>query len=300
MNHKSVLLAAGAAGLMIAAAFPAAAGVSKNGATLAASKTIDICVQPDGNWRYSGDVSVWNDGALATLGLAINDCIENKNGSGSGWTTDYCDPNLNTGASEIPGYTDEVHATVFHFQLTGAPLANNIRNNAKVTILNHSGQPAGVPFGPNPKATYSGSNPPPACPVDVAQCTYSQGYWKNHQDGWPAGTDPNNTFFISGYSWGAVASTPPGKSGYYILAVQYIAAELNAANGSPVPAGIQAALNDATTWFGANAPSACSTNGSCGLQKTWGATLEDYNLGGYPGSPGHCGDSDTPAPAIRN
>ena len=82
-----------------------------------------------------------------------------------------------------------------------------------------------------------------------------------------------------------------GGTGYYILAVQYIGAVLNAANGSPVPQGIQDTLNLATNWFNANAPGACTTGPSCGDQKTWAGILESYNLGTYPGSPGHCDEN---------
>jgi hypothetical protein len=300
MKITSLLVTAAAIGLVATAAPALAAG--KSGATLSASKTVDICVQTDSQWRYSGDVSVWNDGANATLGLAINDCVENKNLSGPGWTNIVCTPNLNTGAAEIAGLTDEVHATVFHFTAVGAPGTNTIRNNAKVTILNHSGQPANVPYGPNPKATYTGSVPPPACPVDVVevQCTYSQGYWKNHHDKWPAGYDLGAQFFLSGMTWSDQAGET-GGNGYNILAVQYIAAELNIANGSPVPSGLQDVLDQATAWFAVNGPAsvACPKGSSCAPQKTWGGILEDYNLGGYPGSPGHCGDA-APAPVNRN
>ena len=60
-----------------------------NGTTLQASKTIDVCVNSDGSYTYSGVVSVWNEGALATQGLSIVDCVQNKV-SGPVWTDNFC------------------------------------------------------------------------------------------------------------------------------------------------------------------------------------------------------------------
>jgi hypothetical protein len=258
------------------------------GATLQAAKTIDICVQSDGQWRYSGEVSVWNDGATATQGLQIYDCIQNKV-SGPTFASPYCGYLTQGGAVTIPGFTAETAATVFPYSFANAPLAGTPRNDALVQITNHSGRPPGTLFGPEPKATYSGTNPPPACSVE-SQCTYSQGYWANKPGVvWPSPYDRGALFYISGQTWNTVANSP-GGTGYYILAVQYIGAVLNAANGANVPSGVQDILNLANAWFTSNAPSACSTGPSCGTQKAWAAILEDYNLGDYPGSPGHCSD----------
>ena len=83
----AIPIAAGAFALM-ASGTALAAPVA--GATLSASKTVDICSVGDtGLWRYSGAVSIWNDGAVATQGLAIYDCIQNKD-SGPKFTDNYC------------------------------------------------------------------------------------------------------------------------------------------------------------------------------------------------------------------
>jgi hypothetical protein len=269
---------------------PAFAGPSsQSGATLQASKTIDICDPEDGtNWHYSGEVSVWNDGATATQGLQIYDCVQNKV-SGPKFTNQYCGYLTLGGMVSIPGFTAETAATVFPYSFDAAPLDGTIRNDALVQITNHSGKPAGTLFGPEPKATYIGPIPPPACHVE-SQCTYSQGYWANKPGVvWPSPYDRNALFYLSGQTWNTVANSP-GGTGYYILAVQYIGAVLNAANGANVPSGVQDILDLADAWFTANAPSACGTGPSCGTQKTWAGILESYNLGTYPGSPGHCGD----------
>ncbi len=68
-------------------------------------------------------------------------------------------------------------------------------------------------------------------------CTHSQGYWKTHSYHGPAPFDDtweflpesqDRVFFLSGQSYYEVLWTPPSKgNAYYILAHQYIAAELN-------------------------------------------------------------------------
>jgi len=57
-----------------------AAKPGKNGTTLAGYQTIDICRVDDNNWRYSGDLAVWNSGAIDTQGLNITDFIKHETG----------------------------------------------------------------------------------------------------------------------------------------------------------------------------------------------------------------------------
>lgn len=191
---------------------------------------------------------------------------------------------------EIPAGTTMETATIFTYEYEGAPLPGDIRNNATITILNHSGR-LGKPFGPNPKATYYGSMPPPPCEGVGMGCTYTQGYWGNKPDVvWPSPYSRDVMFFLSGQTWQQVFDTPTGGNGYYILAYQYMAAVLNAANGAYVPDGVQTTLNLAATWFATAVPVNCSKGGSCGPQKTWAGILDSYNNGDYPGGPPHCGD----------
>jgi hypothetical protein len=282
------------AALLFGTVSPASAA-GANGTTLAASKTVDICRKDDGNWKYSGEISVWNQGAVATQGLNISDCIENKIGS-QPFVHRYCQSIVPSQTpSEIPPGTTQLTAIVYSYSFDAAPLTGTIRNNALLTIMNHSGS-LGKPKGPNPKATYTGPIPPPLCAVvGGGDCVHSQGYWKSKPGVvWPAPFDRNATFFNSGLTYQGILNNPPGGNGYYILAIQYIAAVLNKANGAAVPSGVQTIINDATTFFttSGNAAAACPTNSSCGLQKTWGGILETYNTGTYPGGPAHCGDDN--------
>jgi len=288
-----------AVGTSALAAPPAGKGP---GTTLAATKTIDICeVSPATDttlaiWRFSGDISVWNSGAIDTLGFNLTDTIQNKV-SGPTWTDDYT-PTITPSPAGvvIPAGTTQTTATVFQYSIDAPSLLGDIRNVADATILNHSGS-MGTAFGPEPKATYGGPVPPPACVSPLPGCTYTQGYWSRstgeNPPVWPAPYDRNATFYLSGQTWQQVLDTPVNVSqGYYQLAHQYIAALLNQANGASVPSGVQDILNQADAWFTNNAPSACVKSGPgpapCGQQITWAATLDDYNNGTYPGGPKHC------------
>lgn len=259
-----------------------ALAAGKNGTTLAAYKTLDICRVDHDTWRYSGVIAVWNEGAVDTQGFTINDFIEHK--VGKKWVKAF-DVFVNYQPREIPAGTTQETALTFPYRYDGAPLSGAIRNNAKLTILNHSGR-LGQPFGPNPKATYSGPMPPPPCAPEG--CVYTQGYWKNHPDDWPSGYHPDDAFFSSGKTWLGVLETPAGGNAYYILAHQYIAAVLNKANGASVPPGVQTTLDLATAWFNSYGPGDCASGGSCGLQKDWAKVLDLYNNGQYPGGPPHC------------
>jgi hypothetical protein len=289
----------------------------QNGTTLAAYKTLDICVvdpteeNPAGTtWRYSGEIAVWNEGAIDTVGFTIEDFIEYKS-SGPVWTKGP-DVFIDYMPGEIPAGTTMETATVFQYSVDGAPLEGDIRNNASLTIQNHSGH-LNTPWGPNPKATYDGPMPPPLCAQGPYGCTYTQGYWENHPESWPDGFDPTDTFFLATKNgactancggnpnddvyeqlpatWMDVLEAPVNLSqGYYQLAHQYIAAVLNEANGASVPQGVQDTLDLAESWLEANGPSACPTGDSCGTQKDWAAVLDSYNNGLYPDGPPHCGD----------
>lgn len=261
-----------------------------NGTTLAGYKTIDICtVTPDTTWRYSGVITAWNEGAIDTVGFTINDFIEYK--TGNKWIKGFDVPVTYSG--EIPAGKVQSEALAFPYSIDSAALPGFIRNNASLTIMNHSGS-LGKPTGPNPKATYDGTLPPPACEVPLGCITGGAGYWKQHNDNcdtncvdWPIAYSPNATFFNSGQTWLGAMNVSP-KNGYYILAYQYIAVLLNAAKGAAEPTGISDTMTLATAWFNTAVPSDCTAPGSCGLQKAWGAALEQFNQGIYPGGPGMC------------
>ncbi len=95
--------------------------------------------------------------------------------------------------------------------------------------------------------------------IPCYSCSLTQGYWKTHSqeygpaahpdDTWDLVGGPNALFFISNKSYIQVLQTTPKGNAYYILAHQYIAAELNQENGAGFPSEIQVAFDDATTLF---------------------------------------------------
>ena len=288
-----------------------AAPKAQNGTTLAAYKTIDICQVDEGTWLYRGVITAWNEGAVATFGLAIRDCIQFKAFDDVGSPQDVPLLCQNVSVTEIPAGAPT--ATAFPYSIEGQSLEGGyIRNSAQLTILNHSGS-IGTPKGPNPKATYDGTMPPPLCDEGgdecVDACTLTQGYWKNHPGDWPSitesptlygyactancGGNPNDDVWsnvplaqwIEVYNYAASLS-----QGYYQLAHQYVAAVLNQATmgESCVPQGVLDTLELAKTWLGTNQPSACTAASSCGLQKDWAKVLDEFNNGLYPAGPPHC------------
>jgi hypothetical protein len=275
------------AAIVSAATFIVSGGAwaqGQNGTTLAAYKTLDICAVQGAStptWRYHGDIAVWNTGAIDTYGLSIDDTIQTV--IGKSWKGVYSVPIAVSG--EIPAGTTQENATVFHYSIDRAPLPNGARNDALVTILNHSSS-LGKPKGPEPKFTFTGIVQP--CPT-VGGCVYTQGYWGNKPDVvWPSPYDRNGVFYLSGMTWQQIMDTPVHGNAYYNLAHQYIAAVLNVANGALVPDGVTQTIALATAWFQANDQSACSVNSACGTQVTWAGVLDSYNNGVYPGGPSHC------------
>jgi len=127
-------------------------------------------------------------------------------------------------------------------------------------------------------------------------CTVTQGYWKTHSKYGPAPYDSDwgyvgedTLFFLSDQSYYEVLWTAPKKgNAYYILAHQYIAAELNGADMTDV----QDAYDEATELFGIHTPSAIGNlKGNDSLRQQFislAEILDDYNNGLI--GPGHCSE----------
>lgn len=296
-NFKKLLLASALA-LTVGSTAMAAPGGGKNGTTLAAYKTIDICAVDNTTWRYSGEISVWNEGAVDTQGFLITDWIQSKAFDASGQFVDTIQVSTFTPLlTVIPAGTTQETALTTKYSVDAPALIDSyIRNSAQLTITNHSGQ-LGKPFGPNPKATYTGALPPLPCDEGNNDgCTYTRGYWTSKPGVvWPEGFSRDALFFNSGKTWQQVLETAAGGNGYYILAAQYIAAVLNqnkAIDPAVAPEGVQETIDLATAWFtsSTDAATACPKASNCGTQKTWAGVLDDFNNGVYPDGPPHCGD----------
>lgn len=131
-----------------------------------------------------------------------------------------------------------------------------------------------------------------AIPGGGADCTLTQGYWKNHPEEWPVESLMVGNVEYSKSELLAIFDTAPSGDASYILAHQQIAALLNVANGAGAPAEIAQALDDADAWMIANADADGRlgygvTSGAAHGQATQIATaLDEYNNGNV--GPGHC------------
>ena len=147
-------------------------------------------------------------------------------------------------------------------------------------------------------------------------CTLTQGYWKTHSERGPApydstwnqlpgldgmpndGDDGSTTlFYFSGQDYFDVLWTSPqGGNAYYILAHQYIAAQLNGLNGVSMPSDVQTAFDEATAWFDdpAHTPATAGLKGRRGnlirrMLLEWAGILAGFNEGAT--GPGHCSEA---------
>ena len=119
-------------------------------------------------------------------------------------------------------------------------------------------------------------------------CTYTQGYWKNHPDVWPL-----QSLTLGAVSYNAsqllqILDRPAQGNGLVILAHQLIAARLNIANGAD-PTAIQQSLIDADNMIGGLiVPPIGDGYLSPGQTSGLTDTLTEYNEGTI--GAGHCND----------
>lgn len=143
-------------------------------------------------------------------------------------------------------------------------------------------------------------------------CTRTIGYWKTHSKYGPAKkadatwnlilpTGPDSPFFLSGKTYFQVLGTAPRGNPYYILAHQYIAAELNflagAYNGA-VDDEFDAAKILLQTYTPAQVAALSNNNDDKKAFTTLGGILDNYNNGII--GPGHCGEVEEKSAKISD
>lgn len=133
-----------------------------------------------------------------------------------------------------------------------------------------------------------------AAALAPANCTLTQGYWKNHASAWPV-----DTLVLGGVTYTqaeaiAILRTAPRGDATYILIDQLIAATVSLAHGADSSA-IAATVAAADAWLSAHPlgskPAGAARDEGIGLA----AALDDFNNGRT--GPGHCGDEATPVPS---
>jgi len=119
-------------------------------------------------------------------------------------------------------------------------------------------------------------------------CTYTQGFWKNHPDVWPLQSLALGTVSYSDSQLLQILNRPAQGNGLVILAHQLIAAKLNIANGAD-PTAVQQTVIDADSMIGALiVPPIGNGYLSPGQTANLTDTLTEYNEGTI--GPGHCQD----------
>jgi hypothetical protein len=119
-------------------------------------------------------------------------------------------------------------------------------------------------------------------------CTYTQGYWKNHTDVWPLKSLMLGAVSYNGSQLLQILNRPAQGNGLVMLAHQLIAAKLSIANGAN-PTAVQQTIIGADSMIGGlivppSGNGYLSPNQTSNLTET----LTEYNEGTV--GPGHCDD----------
>lgn len=118
-------------------------------------------------------------------------------------------------------------------------------------------------------------------------CTYTQGYWKNHENAWPVGSLVLGSVPYTAAELLLILDQEVVGNGLVSLAHQLIAAKLNIANGAD-PTAASAAIAAADALIGSLVvPPVGAGFLDPSLTSALTQTLDDYNNGVI--GPGHCG-----------
>jgi hypothetical protein len=148
------------------------------------------------------------------------------------------------------------------------------------------GQVTSMPMGDK-----SGETPPDS---RLTNCTYTQGFWKNHPDAWPLPEMKLGTTSYTKAQLSAILQKEVDGNGLLALSHQLIAARLNVAFGAS-PVGLEGTFADADALIGSLvAPPVGS--GSLPSSKTskLNDALTAFNEGKV--GPGHCEHGGGPKP----
>lgn len=128
-------------------------------------------------------------------------------------------------------------------------------------------------------------------PISGADCTLTQGYWKNHVSEWPVGSLTLGTRTYTQAEALAIFAQPVAGNGLVALAHQLIAAKLNVASGSTN--AVSAAIEDADELIGGLVVPPVGTGYlATSTTASLAQALDDYNVGET--GPGHCDGVGTP------
>lgn len=122
-------------------------------------------------------------------------------------------------------------------------------------------------------------------------CTYTQGFWKNHEESWPVGSLTLGSVNYTAAELDAILEESVGGNGLVSLAHQLIAAKLNIASGAD-PSAANAAIASADALIGGLVvPPSGAGYLHPSTTSSLTQTLDNYNNGVI--GPGHCGTVPT-------
>ena len=129
----------------------------------------------------------------------------------------------------------------------------------------------------------------------LQDCTFTQGYWKNHPEAWPVGSLTLGTVTYTAAQLMLIFNQPAAGNGMISLAHQLIATKLNIAQGATAPAGVLAAIASADALIGGLVvPPIGAGSLSPASTSALTTTLDNFNQGIT--GPGHCGTVPTKTP----
>jgi len=207
---------------------------------------------------------------------------------------------MNPGAQDSTIVINDIQTGVTPSPMTMTGAVDTVFSNPYNLQRVHTVSSATIPLGQN-LLTYEQAFFEVVTP-HTCGCTFTQGYWSNKPGVvWPVSRPQrNDLFFNSGLTYQQIMdASVRGGNAYINLAHQYIAAELNVANGACAPQSVLDLLPASTGFFSgiAAGSSFCAANPTgCPLQVTWAEILADYNqgTGAYASNPGHCTDEGSP------
>jgi len=277
-----------------------------------------------GGGAYSADLDnctvVGNysaDGANGTFGCISRNSIVYYNGlSGIGDNYSYTDvfydscttpaPTYGTrNITSVPKFVDRLNGD-YHLQSNSPCLDSGLNTAWMYTTEDLDGNPR-IGYGTVDMGCYEIPEPIPdpmsiQCPVDMQVeidatcgsandcCSLTQGYWKNHPDAWGLTEVSLGSSTLNQTEALQVLWTPTRGDATYILAHQYIAAQLNAHGtcASDDTDGVQSLLTQAGVWLNNNPLGSKPDGAERDVGIALGASLDDYNNGVI--GPGHCSD----------
>ena len=128
----------------------------------------------------------------------------------------------------------------------------------------------------------------------TANCTLTQGFWKNHEEVWPVTSLTLGTVTYNQAQLLSILRTPVAGNGLISLAHQLIAAKLNVANGA-AGSSIAGAISSADALIGGLVVPPVGTGTlKTNVTSSLVGQLDGYNNGVT--GPGHCDDTPPPPP----